>query len=68
MARRGRPPVAPGQRSIACSLSLEASLYHQIEALATDRRVTVPDAMRALLRDYFTKKLPNEAESFTLVL
>lgn len=48
--RRGRPPLAENDPSCDLTLTIEGSLYDRLYRRAADRRMTVPEFIRALLR------------------
>lgn len=49
---RGRPPLAPGVRSIEVAGSITEPDYHALQAIATEQRVPLASIVRAAVRQF----------------
>ncbi len=47
--KRGRPTVVPGESSTDVHLTMSASLYDRMSALAVKQQTSVPDVIRKQL-------------------
>lgn len=50
--RRGRPPLSDGEQTFSLTVSVPASLYDQLAALAQTRRVDLAPLIRIALREF----------------
>ena len=56
---RGRPRIAPEETSIQVKASIQMSLYQRLHRLAKLRQETEAETIRAALREFISKKLPD---------
>ena len=67
MAKRGRPPLSPGESTARLTLVLPAGMYDRIYLEAQASRVNVPEMIRRVLnREFRNTKSTPEKSSLTL--
>lgn len=67
MAKRGRPPLSPGETTTRLTLVLPDSVYDRVFIIAQQARVSVPELIRrTLARELRNTKSANPPVSLSL--